>query len=321
MVANLGQTNLEQTPVANLEPQITIPNGLEAKDWDRLLGHISKGKCTPFIGPQVCSGFYPMKGDRAQKWCDEEDYPLDDRRELARVAQFLAIRDDPAKPIERLIEEFENIQPPNFSDRYEVHSVLADLPLPVYVTTNYDNFMMKAFDSKVMKRNARSEYCRWRDLDRPANELSVEDKPTAANPIVFHLYGKIDEERSLVLTENDYLQFLVNVTRQEKLIPPVIQGAITGGSLLFLGYQLDDWDFRVLFHILQSYLENALTKGHISVQVVPMVQPRTPEQIRKATNYLNSYFAKLSTRVYWGSCQQFVEELKNRWEASRYAQQ
>jgi hypothetical protein len=309
--------------VANLDQKTTITKGLEGKDWDVLLRHISKGKCTPFIGPQACNGLYPMKQDRAQKWCDDEDYPLEDRSELARVAQFLAVRDYPAKPIERLIEEFETNKAPDFSNPYEVHSVLADLPLPVYITTNYDDFMMRAFANKVMKRDARSEYCRWREgLDRSTSVLSGEYKPTKANPIVFHLYGKIEEERSLVLTENDYLQFLVNVTREEKLIPPVIQGAITGGSLLFLGYQLDEWDFRVLFHILQNYLESALTKAHISVQIVPMVKPPTPGQIEKATKYLNSYFEKkLYTRVYWGSCQEFVEELKTRWEASSYAQQ
>jgi hypothetical protein len=307
--------------VANLEQKTPNAKGLEGRDWDILLRHISKGKCTPFIGPEACAGLYPTKSDRAQKWCDDEDYPLEDRSELARVAQFLAIRDYPAKPIERLVEEFEKLQSPNFNDPYEVHSVLADLPLKAYVTTNYDDFMMKALGEK--RRDAKSEYCHWRDgANRNGSSLSGEYRPTPANPVVFHLYGKIDEERSLVLTENDYLQFLVNVTREEKLIPPVIQGEITGGSLLFLGYQLDEWDFRVLFHVLQNYLESALTKAHISVQLVPMVKPPTEEQVEKATTYLNSYFEKqLYTRVYWGTCQEFVKELKQRWEASSYAKQ
>ena len=319
MVANLEQN----TTVANLVAKPTIAKGLEDKDWGVLLRHISKGKCTPFIGPEACTGLYPMKRERAQKWCDDEDYPLEDRSELARVAQFLAVRDYPARPIERLIEEFENTKGPDFNDPYELHSVLSDLPLPVYITTNYDDYMMRAFSKKVMKRDVRSEYCRWREgLTRSESVLGGEYKPTQANPVVFHLYGRIDEEQSLVLTENDYLEFLVNVTREEKLIPPVIQGAITGGSRLFLGYQLDEWDFRVLFHLLRNYLENTLTKAHISVQIVPMVKPSTVEQIEKATKYLNSYFEKkLYTRVYWGSCHDFVRELKERWEASSYAQQ
>lgn len=298
------------------------PERLKGKDWDQLLKQIDKGRCTPFIGPEACSGLYPLKGDRAERWAAEEDYPLNDRRELARVAQFLAVKDYEAKPIERLIEEFGNpeyYKEPNYLDRTELHAVLADLPLPVYITTNYDDFMFKAFSRRTLPRDAKREYCRWRKgMDNDDSAFAGEFKPTVANPVVFHLFGHVDEERSLVLTEHDYLKFLATVSRNCDLIPPVIQGAITGGSLLFLGYRLDEWDFRILFHTLQPFLENSLTKAHVSVQIVP-TENATAEQIEKVTKYLNLYFQKLDTRVYWGSCHEFVEELRERWEASNYA--
>jgi hypothetical protein len=51
-----------------------------------------------------------------------------------------------------------------------------------------------------------------------------------------------------------------------------------------------------------------------------MIEPPNQEQVEKATSYLNSYFEKqLYTRVYWGTCHEFVQELKQRWEASDYA--
>jgi hypothetical protein len=298
----------------------TRPQRLRDRDWNELLKQISKGRCTPFIGPEACSGLYQLKGDRAERWANEEDYPLDDRRELARVSQFLAVRDYEARPIERLIEEFENINSPDYANKYELHRVLADLPLPIYITTNYDNFMFKAFSERVSPRDGRREYCRWRKgMTNEGSALTGEYRPTVANPLVFHLYGHVEEETSLVLTENDYLKFLVRVSREQNLIPPVIQGAITGGSLLFLGYRLDEWDFRILFHTLQTYLESSLTKAHVSVQILPMNNPATEEQIEKVTKFLNLYFEKLDTRVYWGSCHDFVEELRERWEASSYA--
>jgi hypothetical protein len=81
------------------------PQRLKDSDWNVLLKQISRGRCTPFIGPEACSGLYELKGDRAQRWAAEEDYPLSDCRELARVSQFLAVKDYEARPIERLIEE------------------------------------------------------------------------------------------------------------------------------------------------------------------------------------------------------------------------
>jgi hypothetical protein len=298
------------------------PQRLSDKDWNELLRQISKGRCTPFIGPEACCGLYPLKGDRAEQWAKDEDYPLDDRRELARVAQFLAVSGYEAKPIERLIDEFQTVKSPDYTNANELHSVLAGLPLPVYITTNYDDFMLQAFQKRTMPRDALREYSRWRKgMSNDDSVLNGEYKPTVANPIVFHLYGHVDEEQSLVLTENDFLKFLISVSREEKVIPPVIQAAIAGGSLLFLGYRLDEWDFRILFHTLATYLEHTLSKAHVSVQIIPIGHSATAEQREKAINYLNSYFDKqvYHTRIYWGSCHEFVEELRERWEASNYA--
>ena len=41
-----------------------------------------------------------------------------------------------------------------------------------------------------------------------------------------------------MLTEDDYLDFLVAVSRDEELLPHQIQRALAGTSLLFVGYRL-----------------------------------------------------------------------------------
>lgn len=117
---------------------------------------------------------------------------------------------------------------------------------------------------------------------------------------------------SLVLTEDDYLDFLVNISREQDLLPPRIQEALTGASLLFIGYRIADWDFRVLFRSLDSYFEKSLGRAHVSVQLIPDVG--SPEQKENAKEYLDRYFGKLNIRVYWGDCREFAAELKKRWE-------
>ena len=59
---------------------------LSEKDWADLLRQIHKGKCTPFIGPEVCKPIYPTKRRRARTWAKQENYPLRDRSELASVS-------------------------------------------------------------------------------------------------------------------------------------------------------------------------------------------------------------------------------------------
>jgi hypothetical protein len=293
-----------------------MSNTLEESDWDLLLRRINQGKCTPFLGAGACFGVLPLGSNIAQQWAKEKGYPLEDSYDLARVAQFLAVTEDPMSPKERIREQFVQAASPDFSVADEPHGVLADLPLPVYMTTNYDDFMVKALRDR--KKEPRQELCRWNQYIK--EEPSVFDspagfEPSPANPVVFHLHGHNGVPESLVLTEDDYLDFLVSISKDPDLLPPRIQRALTGASLLFMGYKIADWDFRVLFRGVVEYLEKSTTRSHVSVQLVPVGDQASETQKDKAQAYLDSYFRDLKIKVFWGTCREFAVELRRRWEA------
>lgn len=293
---------------------------LSKEDWNLLLNRIKTGKCTPFLGAGACYGVLPLGSTIAEEWARKLDYPMDDCSDLARVAQYLAVKTDSMRPKEWLIDKFEGVKPPDFTNPFEPHSVLADLPLPIYITTNYDNFMTQALMSR--NKNPVQEVCRWNErirsrrkgkpsAQKSASRVQVSDQ----NPIVFHLHGHIELAESMVLTEDDYLDFLVNVSRNEDILPPRIQEAMAGTSLLFLGYRLSDWNFRVLFRSIVGYLERSISRAHISVQLAPVKTGTSDEQRQKVQNFLQDYFGGQRIRVYWGTCQEFAEELRTRWES------
>jgi hypothetical protein len=287
-----------------------MPNTLSENDWYLLLKRIKVGKCTPFLGAGACYGALPLGSDVGREWAQEYDYPLEDLDDLARVAQFLAVEYDPMFPKEELLNRFRAGATPDFTDPNEPHRVLADLPLPVYLTTNYDDFMMQALKSR--NRDPKRAVCRWN------NRLKTQSKPvfnpTVANPVVFHLHGHNELVESLVLTEDDYLDFLVNTSKDPDLLPPRVQAAMTTASLLFLGYRIADWDFRVIFRSVVRYLEISTQRVHISVQLVPGADTISEAQKEKAQKYLDRYFGELKIRVYWGTCREFAAELRSRWE-------
>lgn len=289
------------------------PPMLREQDWRILLRAIERGKCTPFLGAGACHGFVPLGGEIAREWAVIHGYPLDDDRDLAKVAQFVATEYDSVFPKDEIMQRLKNLTPPDFSQSDEPHGLLADLPLPVYITTNYDDFMIQALRGR--SRDPKREVCRWnRMLQTGPSLFETGYEPTVANPVVFHLHGCSELSESLVLTEDDYLDFLVNVWK-DKLIPSRIERSLAGASLLFLGYRLADWDFRVLFHSLVTYMDRSLQRSHISVQIVPVEENATAEQKARVQRYLDRYFDRLSIRVYWGSCRQFVADLRKRWSA------
>jgi len=288
-------------------------NMLEERDWYLLLRRIKDGKCTPFLGAGVCSRVLPLGSEIARKWAQEYHYPLKDTRDLARVAQFLAVNFDPMFPKEEILQLFENATPPDFAAPDEPHRVLADLPLPIYMTTNYDDFMVQALKSR--NKDPVREVCRWNKYIR--EQSSVFDRgfrPTVANPVVFHLHGHNEVPESLVLTEDDYLDFLVNISRDPELLPPRIQEALTGASLLFIGYRLADWSFRVLFRGLVASMERSLRRISVTVQLLPVPSDASESMRQQVAKYLGDYFNKMDVRVYWGTAREFSAELRKRWE-------
>lgn len=285
--------------------------------WDLLLRRIEEGRCTPLLGAGICSGVLPLGSEIAREWAMKYNYPLEDTRDLARVAQFLAVEFDPMFTKEKILELFKDIAPPDFTAPDEPHGVLADLPFPVYITTNYDDFMVQALRSR--NRDPVREVCRWHKYIR--GQLSVFDRdfrPTAANPVVFHLHGHIEVPESLVLTEDDYLDFLVNVSRDPGLLPPRIQMALTGTSLLFIGYGQADRSFRGLFRGLVASMERGLRGISVIAQLPPVPADALESTRQRAQIYLERYFDRTDLRVYWGTARDFSKELRKRWEEFSY---
>ncbi|AKJ37257.1 SIR2 family protein [Methanosarcina barkeri] len=291
-----------------------MSNKLNEKDWDLLLRRIKDGKCTPFLGAGACSQKIPVGSQIASGWAKDYDYPMKDSDDLTRVAQFVAVITDVMTPKEmvckKIKEKLKEVAPSYFDNPYELHRVLADLPLPVYITTNYDDFMVQALKNRG--KTPIQEYCRWNKNLRKSKQTSSDYVPTPEKPLVFHLHGCYKKPESLVLTEDDYLDFFAANSMEKSLLPPSIQEALTGTSLLFLGYSITDWDFRVLFRILGEYLEISSRRTHLSVQLVP--GDVSEAQIEKAQEYLDHYFGKLDIHVYWQDCCEFAKELRTRWE-------
>lgn len=306
--------------------------------WEGLAFNIEEGICVPILGPRVHGRWLPAPAEVARALADKHGYPYSDKEELARVAQYLAGHHG-ATPVQRMLartvrETFAARLPAELrpdpvpqgltplvekigwanlvaGDPNELHEVLAGLDIPLYVTTNADSFMMEALGAQPNKDPTR-EVCCWNEalsgLTSAFDDPNYE--PTVQAPLVYHLLGSDQHAESLVLTEDDYLDFLVRISAQAERIPHYIRGRLATSSLLFLGYQLHDWEFRVLLRGLVANLDQRLAINHVAVQL----EGQAVADREAVREFLRKYFLAAHIDVYWGTTAQFAAELREYWQ-------
>jgi hypothetical protein len=315
------------------------------RKWPALLNNIKGGRCTPILGPGTSEWLFGSRREIARRWAKAFGFPMaaSGQDSLPQVAQYVAVDQDLNFMREQLVthlrqealSRYQNLLPPDLQaasldelisaagaiyarqHETEAYRVLASLPLPIYITTNPGNLLGAAL--RVAGKEPVVEICRWNEelTSLPSIYDSEPDfRPTAQRPLVYHLFGRLHETESVVLTEDDYFDYLIGVTSNNDLIPPVVRRALTDTALLFLGFNLDEWDFRVLFRsIMQREGRNRRSKyAHIAAQIDPeQGQILEPDGARR---YLEEYFGDADISIFWGSVEDFTAELASRWKKS-----
>lgn len=316
------------------------------RKWPALINNIKSGRCTPILGPGTSEWLFGSRRAIAERWAETFDFPMSasGRESLPQVAQYVAVDQDLNFMREQLVahlrqevmRHLSDPLPPNLENasldelisaagaRYasqhenETYRVLAGLPLPIYITTNPGNLLGEAL--RAAGREPVVEICRWsEDLTTLPSIYDTEPdyRPTAQRPLVYHLFGRLDEPESVVLTEDDYFDYLIGVTSNNDLIPAAVRRALTDTALLFLGFNLDEWDFRVLFRsIMQREGRNRRGRyAHIAAQIDP--EQGQILEADGARRYLEEYFDDADISIFWGNVEDFAGELAGRWKKSQ----
>lgn len=98
------------------------------------------------------------------------------------------------------------------------------------------------------------------------------------------------------------------VDRPWEMLPPWIMRAISNHCLMFLGYSLLDWSFRVIFRWLVLSLRQTQRRLKIAVQLSRFDDEAANE---RAQNYLREYFHHVfDVTIFWGDAQQFISEVQ-----------
>jgi hypothetical protein len=313
--------------------------------WDGLVDALKSRDCVPVLGWGLLEGLVGGPREVARRWARDAGFAMSPyrREDLPHVAQYIAVTQGRLYPRRNLASRFqeevkrrvpEALPAQDSVDdllaaararrraagRFDPFEVLAKLPFRLYLTTTPDDQLERAL--RAADRQPDVSVCPWHDRDKvawPVTEVLQKDPyyvPTNdKRPLVYQLFGRLGLSNSLVLTEDDYFDFLIEVNRDvDRRLPRGIRTKLGTSMLLFLGFRMDEWDFRVLFrNILAQGDRWSLSEDfrHVAVQIDPedgrIIDPE------KARKYLHDYFQRADIDLYWGSVEDFLRELTDRW--------
>jgi len=197
--------------------------------------------------------------------------------------------------------------------------LLASLDLPIFITTSYSNFL----EAKLEKlgKPARTQLCFWDGNKAGINPDHLPDpkfNPTPQNPAVYHLFGLEQHRETIVLSEDDYMNFLISATEgfnSTELFPSPLRLALPSARLILIGYNLRDWDFRALFRFLLMARKTAKKKKSIAIQLKPVLGNKDYE--RGSETYLKQFFDDYDFTVVWNNPDEFIYNLMDAKKAGK----
>lgn len=236
---------------------------LEESDWRILLKSIQQGRCVLLLGPNIAIA----PGDQ-----DSDPLSIRLARQLAAELRSsskgdaLLSTDDLAHVAQTYKREMRQhragleLATEDFYSRYrdqttQVHRDLAALPFTLCINTTPERFLLNAF-KQVSGKKPIYDFYHFQPDPKRRQRLPVAPSMTnpERQPLVYDLYGSIEQTDSLVLTENDLLDFLVSVLRQAPPIHPFVSGQFNDPavSFLFLGFGFSHWYVRILLHAMKA---------------------------------------------------------------------
>jgi hypothetical protein len=310
--------------------------------WDALVMGLMQGNCTPILGTGVLEPLVGKTREIALRWAEAYRFPLapQNRDDLPQVAQYLEVVQDRPFPrgeldlyLRRLLrrrfpEDLKDLPKTATLDELlvaaglalqrrdpgEPHALLAALPCPVYVTTNPDSLLPRSLEAA---KTAGSRPKKPAALAFGADEAASPPVPSEEAPLVYYLFGRLPDLDSIVLTEDDYFDYLINVSGKRRQVPAEVRRRLTKSSLLFVGFRLEEWDFRVLVRCINALEGSELLRNY--AQVAVQLDPESGRFLDpdSARGYLERHtrFAGESVSIYWGKADEFLKELTRRWRA------
>jgi len=248
----------------------------DEKAVEKIAECVSAGKCILFLGagvhyPPPEDGGYtypederpPLGSTLSQELANEcgfqKKFPRDSDKDLKRVSlcyELEGSRNQLVSEIRRRVDQGKKPSP--------VLRALARLDFPLVITTNYDLLFERALQAE--KKYPQSIVYTPKEYSE-----TLDHEPQPNRPVILKIHGSVEAPESIVVTDEDYIQFVLRMSEKEHSnpVPMTFLYHLKRWPTLFVGYSLMDYNLRLLFKTLRWRIDPAKIPDTYSVDKYP----------------------------------------------------
>ncbi len=203
------------------------------------LEDLVQARCIPFLGAGFSKNAKLPPNKAMPLWDDlgkSLASTIQDYEYTNAVDSLSAYEHEYSRP--KLIEALHDQLLVDCAQPGNAHKYFCDLPFDLCVTTNFEFLIERGYE-------AANRYCRP-IIDE--NQLSIDSKGAEVKLLKFH--GDLHHPTRLIATENDYDTFL----DRYPLLATYLGNLLIIKTALFVGYSLEDPDFRHIWQLIGDRL-------------------------------------------------------------------
>ena len=248
------------SPLEEELTKVSTETSSDAENLNYIADKVANRQCILFLGSAIHAPSTnpryqyskaespPIGSELSEHLALKGTYPDGDYWNLQRVSQHYESK---FKSRFRLVEEIESVVHRGRKPS-PVLRALAKLNFPLVITTNYDQL----YETALGKRS--EEYTV--SIYSPSSKKETRDcqaKPDPNHPYILKIHGDISVPGSIVITDEDYIHFVLRMGDTEPYHPvgPNVLTYLGKWPTLFIGYSLRDYNFRVLFRTIRWQLD------------------------------------------------------------------
>jgi hypothetical protein len=229
-------------------------------DWQEIMDSLEAQKCVLFLGN---SAFKDPDGSDMDallsRWLELND-PEQKEIRHHNPDGFLLLKKKIYK--RRVVDKIRGFYNRDFPAVEEHLARIARIPFSLIVTLTYDNLLQRVFEDQNLDYQTDFYF---------KNRIAPEEfeVPTRERPMIYNLMGNIEESESLVLTHEDFFNYMESVFVSKSMHPRLKEEIHAAERFIFLGLPYEKWYFQMLLRILKLQDKNLEEIERIALKETP----------------------------------------------------